>query len=179
MNSSDVVAALVDRARRLDPEAWEDLYRRAYPGLLAYAARRLGVERGRDAVAETMARAVAGIDRFEWRGGGFDAWLYGILRHVVTDEQRRSVREAGRRRLATITGADPLDHVLQGETAQATRRAFRLLPEADRELLELRVVAGLTVEEVSKLLGKRPGAVRMAHSRALARLRQAVEREGA
>ena len=174
--TQEELAELVVRAGRADPDAWEALYRRVYPGLLAYAARRLDRERARDAVAETMARAIARIDRFEWRGGGFDAWLYGILRHVVLDAHRARGRDRDRRERDEPRRAEPLDHVVDNEDAQEVRAAFARLPSADRELLELRVVAGLSAEEVGQVMGKRPGAVRMAQSRALERLRRELER---
>jgi RNA polymerase sigma-70 factor (ECF subfamily) len=71
----------------------------------------------------------------------------------------------------------PLDHVLGREEATGLRRAFDRLAEEDRELLELRVVAGLDAAEVGRVLGKRAGAVRQAQSRALARLRVLLEEE--
>jgi len=178
VNGHDQLLELVDRAGRSDSEAWEALYRRAYPGLLAYASRRLDAERARDAVAETMARAVAGISKFERRpGGSFDAWLYGILRHVVVDAHRARGRDATRKDEVEPSRAGPLDHVLAGEEARALRAAFGRLGDEDREVLELRVVAGLSAEEVGKVLGKRAGAVRMAQSRALERLRRELERD--
>jgi RNA polymerase sigma-70 factor (ECF subfamily) len=174
VGSDDDRTSLVERARASDPDAWELLYRRAYPGLLAYARRRLDEERAHDAVAETMARAVAGLQRFAGRGGGFDAWLYGILRHVVVDLQRAKGRRPGDP-VERGDGAGPLDYVLENEEASALRTAFASLDAADRELLELRVIAGLSAEEVGAALAKRPGAVRMAQSRALERLRRALE----
>ena len=171
----DELVALVERARASDQDAWEALYRRAHPGLWSYARRRLDAEAADDAVAETMARAVAGIDRFAWRGGGFDAWLYGILRHVVVDTHRARARRDGHRPPGAVDGLGPLEHVLRTEEAGAIRAAFARLDDSDRELLELRVVAGLSAEEVGAVLSKRPGAVRMAQSRALERLRDALE----
>jgi len=175
--TQDSLLSLVERAGSADPDAWEALYRRAYPSLLAYASRRLGGDRARDAVAETMARAVAKITMFRWQGGGFDAWLYGILRHVVIDAQRAHARESRRRVPAAGSFASPLDFVLEGEEAEAVRDAFAALLPGDQEVLELRVVAGLSAEEVGVVLGKRPGAVRMAQSRALAQLRRELERQ--
>ena len=174
--TQDQLEALVERAGRADPDAWEALYRRAYPGLMAYAARRLDRERARDAVAETMARAIARIGQFEWRGGGFDAWLYGILRHIVVDAHRARGREGVRREPAEPRRAEPLEYLVDSEDAEEVRDAFSRLRAEDRELLELRVVAGLTAEEVAEVMGKRPGAVRMAQSRALDRLRRELER---
>lgn len=166
--------ALVTRARQGDASAWEALYRRAYPGLLAYARRRLDAESARDAVSETMARAVSSIDRFAWNGVGFDAWLFGILRHVVIDAQR-SLTERAIPEDPTPDSPGPLDHVLGAEEAKAVRAAFRRLSEADQEVLELRVVGQLSADEVAAVLGKKPGAVRMAQARALERLRALME----
>jgi RNA polymerase sigma-70 factor (ECF subfamily) len=179
-NSQAEFAAVVEKARRLDAEAWERLYRRAYPALLAYASRRLGAESARDAVSETMARAVAGIAHFKWQGAGFEAWLYGIARHVVIDLQRQQARASavGPPPLSDPCGPGPLEQILQTEEAQKLRRAFAKLGPDDSEVLELRVVAGLSAADVAAVLGKRPGAVRMAQARALDRLRRHLEEEG-
>ena len=172
----DDVQALVARAQDGDVRAWEVLYRRAYPRLLAYARRRLDAEEAREAVSETMARAVAGVARFTPKGPGFEGWLFGICRHVVLDAQRA----VGRRGYATPTDAvstdpEPWERLVRAEEHEAVRVAFGRLNDADRELLELRVVAGLSAEDTAKVLGRRAGAVRTAQSRALARLRRHLE----
>jgi RNA polymerase sigma-70 factor (ECF subfamily) len=170
---------LLARARRGDAAAWEALYRRIYPKLLAYAGRRLDPEAARDAVSEAMARAVARIDRFTGDGGGFDAWLFGILRHVVIDGQR-----AAALRLPAVAPDEapsgdpgPLDLLLGAERSSAVRAAFARLGAFDQEVLELRVVAGLSSDEVAVVVGKRSGAVRMAQARALERLRELLQEE--
>ncbi|MDQ1396604.1 MAG: polymerase sigma-70 factor, subfamily [Acidimicrobiaceae bacterium] len=169
--------ALVERAREGDERAWDTLYRGVYPRLLAYARRRLASpEEAKDAVSETMTRAVAKIDRFTWTGGGFDAWVFGILRHVVLDNQRASGRRTSVPLVDRASGdAGPLERILDHEEAEAVRIAFTRLDPADQELLELRVVGRLTSDEVAAVLGKRPGAVRTAQSRAVARLRSLMQ----
>lgn len=171
------VPALVERAKARDHDAWEALYRRTYPQLSAYAARRLDPDRARDAVAETMARAVAKIDKYEGQGaGGFDGWLFGILRHVVIDAHRVARRDRERPPpLPPVATAGPLDDLLQREEADEVRAAFATLDPDDQEVLELRVVAGLSSEEVAAVLGKRPGAIRMAQARALERLQRRLK----
>jgi RNA polymerase sigma-70 factor (ECF subfamily) len=172
LDLSDLVAL----AKEADHGAWRVLYQRAYPGLMAFASRRLDHDRARDAVAETMARAVANIDKFTLEGGAFDSWLFGILRHVIADVHRAHARESRRdERTVVGTQSSPLEHVLHNEEAAKVRDAFARLQPADRELLELRVVAGMSYEDVAVALGKRPGSVRMAQSRALSRLRKHLE----
>src|SRR5215510_2386633 len=74
----DELQQLVSRAQGNDADAWEALYRMAYPGLLGFARRRLARrEEADDAVSETFARAYGRIDRFQWEGAGFNAWLFG------------------------------------------------------------------------------------------------------
>ena len=179
MEDPDGLEALVRAARQGDASAWESLYRRAYPRLLAYARRRLVSEdAARDAVGETMARAVRGLGGYRGEGAGFDAWLSGIVRHVVLD----ALRTAGRRPVTSMEGvaepvsgaAGPEELLLGSYEAAAVRTAFASLGAEDRELLELRVVLGLSADDVASVLGKRAGAVRMAQSRALGRLRAAL-----
>ncbi|APR81742.1 RNA polymerase sigma-70 factor [Minicystis rosea] len=147
----------------------------------AYAGRRLDPEAARDAVSEAMARAVARIDRFTWEGSGFDAWLFSILRHVVIDAQRAAMHRAcaDAPEDAPCERPGPLDLLLGAEASSAVRAAFKRLSTFDQEVLELRVVAGLSSDEVAAVLGKRSGAVRMAQARALSRLRELLEEEHA
>ena len=140
--------------------------------MLAYATRRVATtEEAQDAVSEALTRTVAGIDRLGATGASPESWLFGVLRHVVLDRQRSSYRRRDLPVRREITGIDPLESVVLDEEREAVRSAFAHLSEHDREILELRVVAGLSAEEVAEVLDMRPGAVRTAQSRALDRLR--------
>ncbi|MDQ1395517.1 MAG: polymerase sigma-70 factor, subfamily [Acidimicrobiaceae bacterium] len=169
---------LADQAAGGDAAAWETLYRQTYPKLLAYCRRRLPADEAADAVAETYLRAVRNLARLDWDGGGFDPWLYGIARHVVADQHRSRTRWHRPLPLTRApAAAGPLDALLHDEEAMAARRAFARLGPVDQEILELRVVGRLCIEQVATVLGKRPGTVRMAQSRALARLRALLAEE--
>ncbi|HXW32776.1 MAG TPA: sigma-70 family RNA polymerase sigma factor [Acidimicrobiales bacterium] len=171
---SDLIAGALSG----DEDAWEELYRRVYPRLFAYLAKRLGRSEAEDAVNETMTRAVAGLSRYRPGPAGFDGWLFGIARHVSLDHQRRSARRP--RHAPALVPDPPVDGELGDGLELAAdhlqvRRAYEALGPADREVLDLRVVAGLSVEQTAAALGRRPGAVRTAQSRALARLRTLME----
>ena len=174
-NASEDLRGLVERAMSADPDAWEEIYRRSHPRLLAYARRRTSSSvAAEEAVGETMVRALEGIDSFRWQGAGFDAWLFAILRHVVLESYRIDARRerdlhAPINRPVECDG--PLDTILHRDEAARVRQAFEQLTAEEQELLELRVVVGLSAEGVAEVLGKRAGAVRMAQHRATARLR--------
>ncbi len=172
---------LFSAARRGSAQAWSDLYVLVRPDLFRYARVRLATDdQAEDAVSETMARAIAASDRYR-PGAGPVAWLAGICRNVVFETYRAGGRLRTTDPDQMTDGANPApepgpaERVVLEADAVELRAAFDQLGPDDQEVLLLRVVAGLEAGEVASALGKRTGAVRMAQSRALGRLRQLVE----
>jgi RNA polymerase sigma-70 factor (ECF subfamily) len=169
---------LAERAAAGDHDAWEQIFRSAYPRLWAYASHHVGRNTADDVVSETMTRAVNGISAFRWNASGIDPWLFGIARRVVADHHRRAGRlRRWSRAVAAPAVALPSDVAELAYEHASVRAAFNRLSADDREILGLRVVAGLSPEQTATLLGKRPGAIRTAQSRALARLRKRLGQE--
>ena len=169
---------VVDGARAGDPDAWELLYRRAYPRLIAYARRRLASsEQAEEAVSETMARAMDRIGDYRPGPAGIQPWLFGIARNVVLETYRAGGRHRQPDPGAVTDAADdnPESLVLRSEEHRLLADAFCRLSASDQDVLELRVIAGLGAEQVAELTGRGAGAVRTAQSRALARLRTEFE----
>jgi RNA polymerase sigma-70 factor (ECF subfamily) len=151
--------------------AWEVAYRVYGRPMMGFLMTQL---RDRDdaseALSETYLRALEKIGGF--RGGAFSfrAWLYRIARNVASD--RRRMRS---RLVPGITEGDLVDRsqlscdewVIGHEDGEAVRRAFAGLNNEDRELLWLRVCEGMDSAEVGRIIGKRPGTVRMQQLRAL------------
>ena len=118
---------------------------------------------------------ITALPRYVDQGRPFAAFVYGIAGHKVADAQR-----AGFRDRSEVTdelpdrpdgGPGPEEVALAAAEAKAVSELLDQLPPAHRELLLLRVVAGLSAEETGSALGMSPGAVRVAQHRALARLR--------
>ena len=163
---------VVGRLRAGDPLSWETLYRRMYPSMLAYARRRLSsAEEAQDAVSEALTRTVAGLDRLADAGARPESWLFGVLRHVVMDRQRTTTDVVTSPADARSTHPTRWSRWWSTRSSAPSDPLSTKLSERDRELLELRVVAGFSADEVAELLDMQPGAVRTAQSRALDRLR--------
>jgi RNA polymerase sigma-70 factor (ECF subfamily) len=171
---------LARRARRGDPAAAAELLERIRPGVLRYCWAHLGsLGRGDqtpDDVAQDVCLAVfEALPRYEERGLPFTAFVYRIASFKVADAHRLAAT-APTRPIDTIPepiddGWDPADKAV---TADMSRRLLPLLDDltdSQREIIVLRVAAGLSAEEVGAVIGKSPAAVRMAQSRAMARLR--------
>jgi RNA polymerase sigma factor (sigma-70 family) len=58
------------------------------------------------------------------------------------------------------------------------RRQFEELTPDQRDVLSLRIIAGLTLQETAEALGKRVGAVKALQRRGLAAVRNRIGREG-
>jgi RNA polymerase sigma-70 factor (ECF subfamily) len=145
----------------------------------------VGAEHADDGVGETMMRAVASIDRFQWTDAGFDGWVFGIARHVSVDQHRRQDRVRRYHHISRMfsgsktDGTAPVEQDLViGDDQVLVRHLFTQLTPAEQELLELRVIAGLSAEQVGEVLGHKAGAVRTAQSRALAHLRELMVHHG-
>ena len=166
----------MDGIRAGDPDAWDLLYRRMYRPLLGYARRRLGsLSVAEDAVSETMERAVVNISRFEPEGErALRRWLFGILRNVVHEQWRASRRSIDLvdRLPEPVADDGPADAALGREESARMRAAFGELTDDEQEVLELRLVEEFSAAEVGEIQGRGAGAVRMAQSRALGRLRE-------
>jgi RNA polymerase sigma-70 factor (ECF subfamily) len=127
-----------------------------------------------DVAGETWFQVVRDFGSFDGGVREFRAWLFTIARHRAVDASR-----TGAARLS-VPVADPTaafgHHPLVPSAEQqvverdATERAVELvrtLPQLQAEMVMLRVVGGLDVQQVADLVGKNPGTVRVAVHRAL------------
>lgn len=167
------------RLRERDARTWDGFYDRMYPRLMAYAERRLGSrEDARDVVSETFVRLIQGLHALDRPGVTPEGWCFGILHHVVIDSHRRRAVRRHASMPDSISSHDPADAAVLTDEHSGLRKAFDRLSPRDRDLLELRVIADLSAEEVATIVSMRPGAVRMAQHRALERLRTLLEQDG-
>ena len=96
--------------------------------------------------------------------------------NVVLEGYRRDARTRRDRafRPDSTLEDEPLETLIEMERAAEVRQAFSELTDDEQEVLELRVVADLSSDDAALVLGKRAGAVRMAQTRALNRLRTSL-----
>ena len=157
------------------------LYCEFHPLLLRYL-RAQAPAHGDDLASEVWLDAAAALAQFEGDAKAFRRWLFTIAHRRLIDLRRTDARRrAFLTRLKSShdlrANADPEASVLAAsETEAALVRIGRLSPDQAQVVL-LRVVAGLTVEDVSAVVGKKPGTVRVLQHRALKRLAEEFARE--
>ena len=152
------------------------LYRSLQPRLLRYLRAQAPGHDAEDIAAQAWLEIARALPRFAGDEDGFGALVFTVARRRLADHRR-----ALRRRPVEFVGDDSLTSVPESEVAEdqamahlggeeAARRLGELLPSDQAEVVLLRVVAGLSVEQVATLLDRRPGTVRVLQHRALRRL---------
>ena len=167
------------RAQVGDEAAFGCLFRDVQPALLRYL--RVITPDAEDVAGDTWLQVVTGLAGFRGHEDAFRAWLFTIARHRAADAGRSRARrpvtvemtEAGQPALP-----DAADLALEAISARAVVGLIATLPQDQAEIIMLRVVAGLDVADVARIVGKSPGAVRVAAHRALRRLADRLDRAG-
>ena len=134
-----------------------------------------GAEHTADDVAQEVCLAVlSALGRYRDEGRPFESFVYRIAANKVADAQRAAYRaaipQAELPEVAT-TAPGPEEHAEAASDAEEVRQLLLLLPPSQRELLLLRVAAGMSAEETGRSLGMSAGAVRVAQHRAMQKLR--------
>jgi RNA polymerase sigma-70 factor, ECF subfamily len=157
-----------------DEQAFAVLWRELQPAVLRYL-RVLAPDAAEDLASETWVRVIAGLGRFRGDEHAFRAWLFTVARHRAIDRWRRAARGPTEPvpLEALVDREAPDDPAAEAVDAIGTRDAVAMiasLPTDQAEVVLLRVVGGLDVAEVARIVGKRPGTVRVLSHRALRRL---------
>lgn len=141
-----------------------------------------GAAEPEDLTSEVFLAVFERLALFEGTEAGFRSWVFTIAHNKVADAQRRINRrpwtEVDGAYLPDRPGGDVEDDALVAISAGTVRALLAELPDIQRDVLLLRIVADLTVAQVAAAMGKSQGAIKQHQRRALAHLRERLEREG-
>jgi RNA polymerase sigma-70 factor (ECF subfamily) len=173
-------AELIDRARRGDVMAYEDLVRRHQAVAIRTAHVIAPDGDAEDAVQEAFVKAYRALGRFR-AGSPFRPWLL----RIVANEARNRRRSAGRRVGLALRSAEdrrpddaapsPESAVLADERRRWLLAGVNGLRDDDREVIAARYFLELSEAETAEVLGLPRGTVKSRLSRALGRLRSTLE----
>jgi RNA polymerase sigma-70 factor (ECF subfamily) len=176
---------LLERARRGDREAIEQLFARHLKPLQRWASGRLpkwarDLADTDDLVQDTMLRTFKRMEDFEPRyRGSLQAYLRRAVLNRLRDELRRKGRLPEMTELDNLNdeGRSPIEKTLGRAVVAQYEDALSRLDPDEQEAIIGRVEMGYTYEELSRVLGKpSPEAARKAAQRALVRLAEEMKR---
>ena len=168
------------------------LYRWLHPAVVGYLRGRAGAD-AEDLAAETWLAVARGLRGFSGDEAAFRSWVFTIAHRRLVDHHRARSRRLRTKSLSSDDGSggsiedggavdpagpdDPAGEAVAAVTSdEAVRRIVALLPADQAEIVLLRVVAGLPVDDVAQITGRRPGTVRVLQHRALRRLAERLDR---
>ncbi len=168
--------ALVERARRGDPAAFEELVL-AYQSLAfrtAFVIARNAAD-AEEAAQDGFVKAHRALGRFR-SGEPFRPWLLAIVANEARNRRRTSGRRAALALRAAAEpaapGEDPEEAAVATERRQSLLAAVERLRDDDRDVLACRYFLDLSEEETAAALGIARGTVKSRTHRALARLQE-------
>jgi RNA polymerase sigma factor (sigma-70 family) len=173
---------VVDAANAGAGWALEVLYRQLAPAVAGYL-RVQGAAEPDDLTNEVFLRVFRDLASFSGTGSRFRSWVFSIAHARLIDERRR----LGRRIAVSddaLSGIDVEDRcdvesdVLQALAQERVRTLCGRLAPDQRDVLLLRLVADLTIEQAAGVVGKSVGATKALQRRGLVALRKELEREG-
>lgn len=166
--------AVIARLQQREPEEWRRLFEEQMPAIYRYALARLGnASEAEDAASAVFAQAYESADRLEDRGLPPRAWLFGVAKHVVGTRRRQLVRQPAQLDLQafdeTQAGTLQMDPDLLD-----LAHAVRGLSRKHAEVVMLRFVHGLSLQETADVLRVSVDSVKGRQARALSELRSSL-----
>jgi RNA polymerase sigma factor (sigma-70 family) len=160
--------------------AWVEIYDELSPRVLGYLRAR-GAREPEDLTAEVFLQIVRDLAGFQGGERAFRSWVFVIAHNRLLDERRK----AARRPLQPVPDRVLESHSLLDEddgtdvlASQPIGRLLSRLSPDQQAVLLLRILGDLTVDEVARVVGKRPGAVKALQRRALNAVRTLLAQEG-
>ena len=154
-----------------DEAAFARLWRDNQPSLLRYL-RVLTGDTAEDIASEVWLEVSRGLPRFRGSEGQFRSWIFTTARRRVIDLRRYAARHPmllteNPENLDSRAPDDTAATALERMSTDAALEMVATLPPEQAEIIVLRVIACLDAAQVARIVGKRPGAVRVAAHRGL------------
>ncbi len=186
MEETDAVA--VARVRSGDSDAFRLLVERHSRNVFRLAFRMTGNENdAEDIVQETFLKAFKQLNRYESRSS-FGTWLYRIAANCSLDlirsrKHRQEVtaapagedNETNPISLVAATGPTPDRLAVSRQVQEHVERAMGELSQQERTAFVLRHFEGMSIEQISGILGVGGNAAKHSIFRAVQKLRKALE----
>ncbi len=175
-------ALLAARLAAGDDHALAEAFDQLAPSVYGGALRVLGNgSAAQDVVQDVFVELWSHPDRYDPAAGSLRTYLIVLARHRAVDVMRSELRRVARQeRHFRLTPAEPAgsagDEVMAAETASVVRAAVRLLPDGQRQVVELAYFGGLSCREVARAMGIPEGTAKSRLRLAMARLESVLDR---
>jgi RNA polymerase sigma factor (sigma-70 family) len=177
----DEFGVVLAGARAKEGWAFERLYHALSPAVAGYL-RLQGSLDPEDITNEVFFNAFSSIGSFAGDEANFRSWLFTIAHRRLIDERRRRGRRPALADSDVTAnpeppGGDVEEEALQRLSVERVRHVCEELAPDQRDVLLLRMVSGLSIEQVAEALGKSPTAIKALQRRAVGAVRRRFAQE--
>lgn len=176
--------ALIERCRAEIPHqtvAFHELVRR-YEGMVYHTCLRMlgSVEEAEETCQDAFLRVFQKLHQFEGRSS-FKTWLFRVVYNFCMTRRRKLAirRERGTEIHAEIVREsetqDEEAEANETELSETVHRAIDRLKPDDKEIIQLRFISDLSLEEIAEILGLGLSATKMRLYRAMDRFKNAYQ----
>jgi RNA polymerase sigma-70 factor (ECF subfamily) len=171
-DGAEALSRWVDAARSGDSTAFGRLWELLSPRVHGYLRGR-GVASPEDVTSDVFLAAFTGMASFTGDGAAFRSWLFTIAHHKAVDDLRRrtpTTEWTPENDPRAVGSAE--DTAFEGLLGARVRGMLDVLTPDQREVLLLRTLGDLSIEEVAAVTGRTEGAVKQLFHRAVATARR-------
>jgi RNA polymerase sigma-70 factor, ECF subfamily len=172
---------LLQLAHRFDEKALAEIYDSYSPGIYRYALRLLGeVETAEDCVSESFSRFLAALKNGQGPTQFLKSYLYRVAHNWITDYYRKKPYAPLQLETDQIVDRDypdQLDALGRDEEIQQIRIALALLTPEQRQVIGLRFLEGLSLEDTARTMDRPLGAIKSLQHRALNSMKRQILKE--
>jgi RNA polymerase sigma-70 factor, ECF subfamily len=172
---------LLELAQRFDEKALAEIYDTYSPGLYRYAVRQLGdADTAEECVSEVFSRFLSALKHGQGPTEFLKSYLYRIGHNWITDYFRKKPFTAYPLETDEIIDRDSpdlIEDVSQKGEIQQIRKALTLLTPEQRQVISLRFMEEMSLEETARVMVRPVGAIKSLQHRALNSLKRLVLKE--
>lgn len=172
---------LLERAREYDAQALAEIYDRYAEPIYRYLYRYVGdAAQAEDLASEVFLRLLQVLGTYRAPRDRLQGWLYRVAHNLAMDSFRQASKGAtlSLDEGLVAAGDSPPSIVEKRQDQQQLRMAISQLTPDQQQVILLRFGEGFKIAEVSRLMGKSEGAVKVLQHRAVKRLRKLLDRQG-
>ena len=170
---------ITKRAKKGDKNAFAEVYKFYLSRIYRFAFYLVNDEAlAEDLTQEAFVKTWNYLPKFEESKGTIQSLLFAIVRNLVIDYQRKKKEEKISQEAEGFIASseDVVEDFSKAERIENVRKSLSVLPEDDREVIILRYFEDMGFAEISKIVGKEEGALRVRVHRALKLLKNALSK---
>ncbi|TWH45392.1 RNA polymerase sigma factor [Sporomusa sp. KB1] len=176
---------LIAKAQEGDKAALDELVTAYWPPIYRLALSKTGSpEDAQEIAQDTFLRALTALPRYKETNATFKTYLSRITLNLIIDYYRKRGRTPHMIDIAQYnepiidTSTRPDEAVMSAEQRREVSRLLELLPEEQRRVIELRILQGVAIADVARIMGKSSAAIKMLQQRALKKLKDLFDENG-